>query len=275
MIKPRGMQRAGNDYDNCLAALRWALSNAQGQVAMALAGSLWWFWYRRGLFKLGRDMLEVVLYLSTRGLARARHRAQWPGVHLPDRADYAASLACHREGLALRCRWGDATGRATVLHNMGLTAYMMGDYSQALAWLDDSLSADPSADPMQAGAQASSVWTGRICRRPAIGWNARMTCMKLPEGWGQAFVMHNLAEVLRELGELTMAKQLAHTSLRIFEALGEGHHRPDPQSVLAQIAGDEGDYATAQALADLARGRCCHKMWSSRLRCDCFRPSWL
>ena len=76
--------------------------------------------------------------------------------------------------------------------------------------------------------------------------------MQEPDGWGQAFVIHNLADALRELGDLTIAKEMAQASLRLFESLGDSYYLPDPQLVMAQIAGDEGDYSTALAFADPA-----------------------
>ncbi|MEI2690077.1 MAG: tetratricopeptide repeat protein [Anaerolineae bacterium] len=129
------MQQGLADHANCLAALRWALAEGDGATAIALAGNLWWFWYRRGLFDLGQELLEAALQLTTPDLAaRARALNGLASIHLAH-DDYAASLACHEEGLALRRQLGDALGVATTLHNMGLTAYMMGDYEQAIDWL--------------------------------------------------------------------------------------------------------------------------------------------
>ncbi len=248
------MQRALADHDNCLAALRWALSRDQGQIAIALAGSLWWFWCRRGLFSLGQEMLAAALRLSTPDRpARATALNGLASIYLAQ-DEYATSLACHREGLSLRREMGDTAGIATVLHNMGLTAYMMGDYPQALAWLDESIAADPDSDPMQAWAHKGIIALDMLDCSQARSWLecAYELVRQQPAGWAQAFVMHNLADVLRETGELATAKQLAQTSLRLFETLGDSYYLPDPQLVLAQIAGDEGDYAVALALAELA-----------------------
>ena len=44
-----------------------------------------------------------------------------------------------------------------MLHNMGLTAYMTGDYPQALAWLHESIAADPFRDPFQAWAHKGII----------------------------------------------------------------------------------------------------------------------
>jgi len=252
------MQRALVEHDNCLAALRWALENEQGSIAISIAGNLWWFWYRRGLFTLGLEMLEAALKLS----------GQEAGSNLPARAtaynglasiylaldEYSESLANHQEGLIIRRQLGDTSGVETVLHNMGLTAYMMGNYAQAIHWLDESISACPGSDPSQAWAHKGIIALDMEDTSQARSWleQAYEMVMTRPEGWAQAFVMHNLADVLREMKELAQAKLLAQASLRIFEALGDMYYLPDPQLVLAQIARDEGDYENALILSNLA-----------------------
>jgi tetratricopeptide (TPR) repeat protein len=248
------MQAALADHDNCLGALRWALARGQGELAIALAGNLWWFWYRRGLFDLGQELLQTALQLTTPDLsARARALNGLASIYLAQ-DDYAGSLACHEEGLALRRQLGDALGIATALHNMGLTAYMMGDYQQAIDWLLASIDADPAADPAQAWANIGVVALDMQDSAQARQWleRAHAQVMAEPAGWIQAFVLHNLADVLYEQGDLAGAKPMTVASLQLFEALGDSHYLPDPQLLLARIAIEEGDYAAAEALAATA-----------------------
>ncbi|MFZ6026959.1 MAG: ATP-binding protein [Chloroflexota bacterium] len=248
------MQRALADHENYLAALRWSLANGHGETAIAIAGSLWWFWYRRGLFSLGLEMLTASLKLSTPDLAaRATALNGLASIHLA-LDEYAESLECHQEGLALRRQLGDAPGMATVLHNMGLTAYMMGDYTRSMAWLDESIAADPASDPMQAWANKGNIALEMLDLDQARYWleNAYQRVIQGPEGWAQAFVMNNLADVLCEMGALAAAKELAQNSLRIFTALGDSHYLPDAHMVLAEIARGEGDFAAALALGKMA-----------------------
>lgn len=248
------MQAALADHDNCLAALRWALARGQGDLAVALAGNLWWFWYRRGLFDLGQELLQAALQLTTPDLsARARALNGLASIHLAH-DDYAASLACHEEGLALRQQLNDALGIATTLHNMGLTAYMMGDFRQAIAWLRASIDADPAADPAQAWANIGVVCLDMQDPAQARQWleQAHKAAMQGPAGWLQAFVQHNLADVLYDQGDLAGAKEMAQAALQLFEALGDSHYLPDPQLLLARIALDGGDAAAAEALCAAA-----------------------
>ena len=248
------LARATADHDNCLAALRWALAAGQGETAVAIAGGLWWFWIRRGYYALGREMLTAALALpSADPVARANALNGLAAFCLVDE-DYAANLACHEQGLALRREVGDPEGIATVLHNMGLTAYVMGDYARAAAQLEESIAVSPASDPTSAYAhlgliaqETHDLATAR--RRLELAYDG---AMKSAAGWMQAFVMNYLADVLRELGELDEAERLATESLRLFTAMDDSHYLPDAQITLAQIALDRDDTAAAAELTGLA-----------------------
>lgn len=239
------------DHDNMLAALRWALAAEDGETAIALAGHLWWFWYRRGLFALGRELLGAALRLTTPDRsARARALNGLASIHLA-LDDPAASLACHREGLALRRELNDPLGIATALHNMGLTAYVLGDYGQAIAWMHESVAADPTADPAQAWAHIGIISLEMLDLAESRRWleRAYAATQAAPTGWLHAYVAFNLADTLWECGERGAARQLAEASLRQFEALGDDHYVTDPRLLLARAAAAAGDLAGAQALA--------------------------
>lgn len=245
------MRRALADHENCLTALRWAVAQEDGETAVAIAGGLWWFWWRRGLFKLGREMLQAALQLATPDLpARANALNGLASIYLV-LEEYAANLACHQEGLALRRQLNDAPGIATVLHNMGLAAYTMGEYAQALGWFKESIAANPQSDPTHAWAHMGLTAQELQDLPQARHWleQAYERVTGVAEGWLQAFVMNFLADVLRELGELDRATDLAQESLRMFIELEDSFYQPDPQLTLAQIAYDQGAYETAVALA--------------------------
>ena len=247
------MQRGLTDHDNCLAALRWALAQDDGELALSLASSLWWFWYRRGLFGLAETVLTDALRLTTSQPAdRARALNGLASVHLAH-DDYAASLACHREGLALRRQLQDAIGIATALHNMGLTAYRMGDYAQAIAWLEESVAADPSADPAQAWTHIGIIALNTRDLPAAHAWLQRAWELAGPQGgWIAAFVQHHLADTLFDMGELNRAHELAVASLNGFESLGDSYYCSDSQLLLARVALCRGDVTEAQALVAAA-----------------------
>lgn len=248
------MTRARADNDNCVAALRWALAQGDGDMAVTIAGGLWWYWYRRGLFALGREMLTAALQLaSSEPAARARALNGLASFCLVDE-DYDANLACHEEGLALRRQLDDSEGIATVLHNMGLTAIVMGEYDRAMAWLQESVVVNEGGDQTSAWAHMGLVAQETGDLPQARHWLelAYQGAMAASNAWMQAFVMNYLADVRRDLGELDEAARLAQESLRLFTELEDSYYMPDAQTTLAQIALDQGDYATADALAAAA-----------------------
>ena len=249
------MQRALADHDNCLAALRWALAQGDGETAVAIAGGLWWFWNRRGLFALAREMLTDALQLPSPNLAiRAVALNGLASICLAEE-DYAANFAYHEEGLALRRQLNDTKGIATVRHNMGLSAFMMGDYAQAAAWLAESVAIYPEENAINAWAHLGLIAQEMQDLPLAQSWleQAYEKAMLASEGWTQAFVMNFLADVLRERGDFDKATLLAQNSLRLFTELDDSYYLPDAQMTLAQIMLDQGEYDTAVALSALVR----------------------
>jgi tetratricopeptide (TPR) repeat protein len=199
-------------------------------------------------------MLQAALRLSSADLSqRARALNGLASFHLIH-DEYAASLACHEEGLALRRTLGDALGTATALHNMALTAHTMGDSRQALVWLQESIDADPSADPAQAWAHMGVIALDMLDLAQARQWleRAHDQVMQGQAGWMQAFVQLNLADALWECREIPAARHMAQRSLDLFAALGDAYYLPDPQLLLAQIAHAEGDDELAGSLCSLA-----------------------
>ena len=63
-----GLRRLRVEQENLRAALEWGLSSpALGEKAVELAGALFWFWTKRGLFAEGRQWLERAATCLLRG----------------------------------------------------------------------------------------------------------------------------------------------------------------------------------------------------------------
>jgi len=54
----------GEELDNIRSALKWAVSQGEADLALRLAGSLWYFCYLRGHYTEGREWLETALELG-------------------------------------------------------------------------------------------------------------------------------------------------------------------------------------------------------------------
>lgn len=247
------MRRATADQDNCLAALRWALAEGDGATAVAIAAGMWWFWYRRGLFGLGRELLAAALALDSADLLARARALNGLASFCVEQGDYADALACHEQGLRLRRALHDDVGVSTVLHNMGLVAFTLGDFDRARVWLEESIAACPGGDHVSAWVHLGSLAqeTGDLAQARAYLEQAVTAVAEAGDGWLRAFADNYLADVLNELGERARAAELAQESVRIFAALDDRHYLPDAQVTLAQIALEQGEYETVAALTTL------------------------
>jgi len=248
------MPRALAEQDNFLAALRWALAAGDGATAVTIAGNLWWFWYRRSLFALGRELLTAALQLPSTDLSQRARALNGLASFCLELGDFAANLAYHEEGLALRRQLGDRLGISTALHNLGLTAVTMGEFDLARARLMESIDVYPEGDHASELAHLGLIAQETLDLPAARHYlqQAYDQTRQTGDSWLNAFVGNYLADVWREMGDLTTATLLAQESLRIFTELEDTHYLPDAQLTLAQIAMDQGAYETAVSLAALA-----------------------
>ncbi len=171
------LDRLDLEHDNLRAALEWSTRHEESDEALRLAGALGWFWFIRGYWSEGREWLE-------RALARSR---------------------------------GDATAaRAKALYRAGFLAWRLGDYGQAVALSEESLT----------------------------------LCKKGGDDWGSAFSLQTLGAVARYQGEYARAEVLHEESLRIFRGLREKWGIAFALSFLGLVAYRQGSYERATGLYD-------------------------
>ena len=256
------LQRARLDHDNFRAALRFALRHQLGEVAVAIAGGLWWFWTRQGLLAEGSQWLAAALgapcqateptLLHQQQRARALNGA---GTLATEQSRFAEAHAYHLEGLALRRAIGDQAGEADVLHNLGLLARCEGDYGQALVWfaegrtLSATLNSDPSylvMDDINLAITAYEMGDLAAADRWATAAYQRATGHA--DQWIVAYVTTALAEIMSAQDEWARAAALATAASRLYEQLGDVQFLPEPLLLLAKTAYARGELAQAELL---------------------------
>ena len=258
------LQRARLDHDNFRAALRFALHHELGEAAVAIAGGLWWFWYRQGLLAEGSQWLAAALaapcQASEPTLLHKQQRARalnGAGSLATELSRFAEARAYHEEGLTLRGAIGDQAGVADVLHNLGLLARCEGEYGQAIAWLEQAralsatLTSDPSGlamDDINLALTAQEMGDLPLART----WAESAYCAAAahPDEWVRTYVMTVLAEILSEVGEWERAAALATTAYESYQQAGDAQFLPESLLVLAQVAYGRGDLEHAQSLCD-------------------------
>ncbi len=253
------LSRTRANHENFRAALRFALENGDGALAVNLAGGLWWFWERQGFVREAMTWLEAALRCPLPEPFDETHKRRramalnGAGAIAAELNEFAAAMRYHEEGLALRRELRDKAGISTALHNMGLVAQCQGEYARAIALLEESLSlSDPEDVRDQAIGFANLGTTATLMYDlpAAQGWLERALEISSPSDtpWENAFAANCLATVYFEMGDLVRAEQMARHSLTLFEEMGDALYLPEPQLLLANLARLRGDSSTARAL---------------------------
>jgi predicted ATPase/DNA-binding SARP family transcriptional activator len=182
-----GVLRLTPEVANIRAALQYCLDNAEPDLGLSLAGSIWRFWQSSDQLLEGREWLESLLAL-------------------PDASDEA---------------------RAKALTALAGVAYWLADYDQALAYYDTALDLYRAggdrfnaADTLYA-MSLTAGWKGELDAAERYGEEARSNFEELRsvEGVGRAIMAQ--AFVMWKRGELAAARDLWEEFLTVIRESGD------------------------------------------------------
>jgi predicted ATPase/DNA-binding CsgD family transcriptional regulator len=199
----RWLRELEQENGNLRAALRWALSQGEGELALRLAGALWRFWLAHGYLAEGRRWLEEALTAAPAAPAPLRGKALVAaGTLASHQNDYGRATALYEESLALARALNYGPGIAGSLSNLGLIAVQQGAYARATA-----LYAEVFALAQQLGDTA-----------------------------GMAIAQNNLAIAALRQHDFQRARTLYEQSLTRYRALGNVQAEAEVLNNLAEIA---------------------------------------
>jgi predicted ATPase/transcriptional regulator with XRE-family HTH domain len=206
------LERLKLEHSNLRTALRWALAQADVNLALAFSGSLWRYWWMHGHFSEGRDWLDKALYRSDSQRPELRARAlNGAGILARSQGDFDSARAYLAECLEIQMALKDWVGAAKALNSLGVLAYSQGKYEEANQFHEKSLA----------------------YRRDS------------GDRWGIAVSLNNLALVAQEMGEFKRAERLYTEGLSLFEEM------EDPRGIAAAF-GNLGSTVLDQEDADRA-----------------------
>jgi tetratricopeptide (TPR) repeat protein len=248
------------DHDNFRAALRFALEQNNGDLAVSLAGGLWWFWGRQGFVREAMTWLEASLHCATsepfddEKKRRRVNALNGAGSTATELNDFDSAMAYHQEGLQLRQELQDKKGISTVLHNMGLVAQCQGDYPRAIQWMEESLGLVDPADKRSLAMSYANLGVVALLMNDlsnSQNWLERaLETVKATEyPWETAFAANCLATVFFEQGNFERSEEMGLKSMALFKEMGDLLYIPEPQLLLAKLSHLRGDLAKAQALS--------------------------
>jgi predicted ATPase/DNA-binding winged helix-turn-helix (wHTH) protein len=145
------LRRLRKELENVRAALEWALTSPTlAEKGVELAGSLFWFWTKSGMFEEGKRWLEQALALPApvRGSVRARTLIGLAHMHFfQGRLLEVSAVAA--EALTLGREHGDAWVVTFALFLQGTAAFESGDNELAEA---------RSREALAAAADSADTW---------------------------------------------------------------------------------------------------------------------
>jgi len=220
------LARLDRDYDNVRAAFGSTLAGTNVEMALRLAGALWFFWDMRGYVREGRGWLQRVLErtdhsTSTAARIGALNAAGWLA---SVQNDYATAIELHEKGVQAAQMLENTEGRIRSLTFLGV-ALMLGprEYERASAVFGEALPlARDHGDIWAIGltlygqghvaamrgdlATATACWeeTLRVSRAVGNGWAVSFLQFR----WGlQALALGDLARAEASLGESLLLNQ--------------------------------------------------------------------
>jgi predicted ATPase/Tfp pilus assembly protein PilF len=241
------LDRLEDEQDNIRSALGWASEPAQigvevdrdevieaPEVGLRIAGAIWRFWYMRGIYAEGRELLQRAIStweaigsavqkgslstLTQGGMgsigsckARALHGE---GALAYRQGNYSSARSLQEAALELAREVGDKQTAANSLNNLGNMAYEQGDYPAARALYEESLAI-----------------------KREVG-----------DKWGMGASLGNLGNVAADQGDYTAARALYEESLSLKRELGDKHGIEISLNNLGAMAADQGDYPAARSL---------------------------
>ncbi|HJU86138.1 MAG TPA: tetratricopeptide repeat protein, partial [Gemmatimonadota bacterium] len=244
------------EVDNLRAALKWAISHDEADLAVRLCVSLPLLWFRTGTLEEGKLWLERVLAMGSRLSDPARARAlnllgrirQIGGDNSPEVA------AAFEESLAIYRRLDDRKGIARALMNLGNLKRRIRELDDAEPMFREALEIYRGLGEAfgHGGAllNLGDLYSARGDREKARSYfeEAREITRSGAARTTYAFSLQYLGTMAIVDGELDRAQELYEESRREFEDLGARPGMAWSRYYLAIVARERGNWAEAREL---------------------------
>ncbi|QKW18640.1 regulator [Kitasatospora sp. NA04385] len=262
----RTAERTRLAHPNLRAALEFSLAEpGEEQLALVLAGTLWYFWVCTGHLGEGRHWLDRALALAPEP-TEARAKALWVTGYLAtlqgdlDRARPALE-ECRRQALDT----GDDRALAYAVHRQGCAA-LIGDepvraaelFEEAL-WHYDALG-ELNSHVLMAMFELALAHFFQGHEEDGRAWIERLreTCEEHGEQWAYGYCLYAMAFARRQGGDLGPARALARESMRLHHLFRDLLGIVLAMDLLALLAteGPDADLGEARVLQGAA-----HRIW--------------
>jgi predicted ATPase/DNA-binding SARP family transcriptional activator len=246
------LERLEAERDNLRAALMFALELGDPETSMRLAGALSWFWYLRGHYRDGRELLDRTLATDgpVSGASRAKAlKGAGTLAFLMCEYDDASSLLT--DGLTLYREIGDKHGIASSLQVLGSVARERAEYATAVAYHHESLALWRELDDAKGVARSLNylsfvAWLGNdheTARKLAVQTLAQFR--EVADQEGIAWSLLNLAASALQRGDLAEVVTLSEDAAALSLEVGYKEGVAWSLNLRGLVAQEEGDAAGA------------------------------
>jgi predicted ATPase/DNA-binding NarL/FixJ family response regulator len=223
-------QRLDREHENFRAALRWAITANDAELAQGLAASLWRYWATRGFLLEGREWLDQALSMD--GAERVAPSVRAKALHRQgnmaiDLGDYGTARRLCEESLAIWKGIDDQKGIASALNGLGLVAGFEGDYASARAYHTEALEIRRGlGDPLGLGNSLTNLGNtfhalGELTVARQLLEEALTVRQQMGDIGAVAYAYLNIADMIRSNGDHVDALQLFEKSLDLFRQVGD------------------------------------------------------
>jgi tetratricopeptide (TPR) repeat protein len=249
------------EHDNLRAAMGWATTAGEAEIALKLASQTKMFWQIRGHLTEGRRWFEATLAQAANVSPALRARALDSASFLTwMQGDYAAARTFAEEGLAI-CRdldaqayWDAKRALSSILYILAMIAQDQYDYATARACYEESFALGRDlGDAWRMGFTLLSL--GTLSQRRGEYENARTyfqeslhVMRECGNTHGSAYPLNDLGALARDEGDLIAARKWLAESLVIRRDIGEKRALAQSLNNLGIVERDGGNYAAARAL---------------------------
>jgi predicted ATPase len=252
------LHRLEVEHGNLAAALDWAIAKGDTELALSLAGELWWFWDFGGHRSEGSAKLREVLEMAGAGAPTPSRASVLLGISSIawSAGDFAAAISYGEQSVAifrkLDQEWAWAFGYALV--NVGASLGFAGNREAAKEAIDEGMSALRRAGnkwtlslALFDQAMAASA-TGDYAEARAQLEECRQLCREVGNEFVLARASNTLGDILRILGDYSGAKAPYEEALGLYRKFNDRHDIPATIHNLGYVALAERDIDRARAL---------------------------
>ncbi len=219
------MARLDAEHDNLRAALGWADEQADGSLALWLAGAAGPFWFGRGHLTEGRARLERALARPGGSVAARLQALISAAMLVRAQGDQVRAAELADESLGFARASGDERSLSTALYTRGNIAQAQGDYDRAATLLEEALALAKKVGPDSRVASILNVLSdvadarGDGARAVALLEEAIALKREVGDTSGLAICLSNLGAVMLDHGEPARAIPFLEEALGLFRAL--------------------------------------------------------